>query len=143
LIVLDTNVVSELMKAPGERNDAVLSWLAQIDGRRVYLTSLTVSEVLFGLYILPEGKRRTRYIDQFRDIVIRVFEDRILDLDRRAAEHFAEIAALRYRSGLHVPYDDVRIASIAAVNGMSMATRNVKDFSDCGVAVINPWDYAS
>ncbi len=141
MIVLDTNVVSELMKGPDVRSPSVLAWLASLDGRTIFLTSLTVSEILFGIYVLPAGKRRTAYTDQFHDLVANVFADRILDFDRRAADQFARVAALRYRSGQHVPQDDVRIAAVAAVNGMSIATRNVKDFADCGVAVVNPWDH--
>jgi toxin FitB len=142
VIILDTNVVSEMMRPPVERDPAVVAWLAQFDGRKIYLTSLTVSEILFGLYVLPVGKRRTAYIERFQDIVSNIFGDRVLAYDRDAAEQFAHVAAQRYRAGRHVPRDDVRIASIAAVNAMSVATRNAADLEDCGITVINPWEYA-
>jgi toxin FitB len=142
MIVLDTNVISEMMKPPSLRQAEVFNWLAQRDGKRVYITTFTVAEILFGIELLPEGKRKAALLRAAEDVFATGFRGRILDFDETAARKFARIAALRVQSGRHVPREDVRIAAIAASHDMAIASRNASDFTDCGIDVINPWEYA-
>ncbi len=142
MIILDTNVVSEIMKSPEKRSPDVFAWLAAQDGERLYTTTVTFGEIAFGFELLPDGKRK----NDFQAVAHEVFEialrGRVLGYDKPAARIYARIAAGRIRRGFAVPTKDVMIAAIAANRAMTVATRNVKDFMDCGIDVINPWDYA-
>lgn len=141
MIVLDTNVISEIMKGPDRRSAAVYGWLATQDGEALYTTTVTFGEIWFGFDLLPDGKRKSEMQAKALEVFEIGFRDRMLDYDKPAARHYARIAAARARRGLHVPKIDVMIASIASVRAMAVATRNERDFADCGVTVINPWDH--
>ncbi len=136
MIVVDTNVVSELMRPtplPVVRN-----WVLGHDGRELFTTSITLAEVLYGIGRLPAGQRR----DLLRGTAVDVFaafEDRVLAFDSRAAAMYAEIVSGRDALGCPIDGFDAQIASICRVHGASLATRNVKDFHDTGVTVIDPW----
>jgi predicted nucleic acid-binding protein len=138
VIVLDTNVVSELMKGRPDR--AVASWL---DGRpplSLFTTAITQAEVLVGVQLLPSGKRRNAVAEAARLMFDNVFVGRILAFGSDAARQYATIAAERQRAGRPLSTPDAQIAAIARLRGASVATRNVDDFRDCGITVLNPWD---
>ncbi len=142
MIILDTNVISEVMKPPELRSDIVLAWLAAQDGNSLYTTTVSFGEISFGFELLPAGKRKNAFqaaAQQVFDIGLR---GRILDYDKPSASAYARMAAGRIRRGLSVPTKDVMIAAIALSRTMAVATRNTRDFEDCGVTVINPWDSA-
>ncbi|KGJ23449.1 type II toxin-antitoxin system VapC family toxin [Paracoccus sanguinis] len=137
MIILDTNVVSELLRpAPEQR---VVAWLAGLDGAGVYLTTITEAELRLGVAILPEGRRRDELAEMIDRIIREDFAGRILPFDSRAAEAFAAIAAARRAIGRPILHADCQIAAIARVHGASVATRNMPDFTDCGIDLINPW----
>jgi predicted nucleic acid-binding protein len=137
MVLLDTNVVSELMKAFPE--PAVIDWINATPAATVFVSAITEAEILYGLALLPEGKRReglARAADMAFETYLR---GRILPFDSDAAEAFAALAASRRQAGRPMSQADAQIAAIAASRGADLATRNVADFEGCGVQVINPW----
>jgi predicted nucleic acid-binding protein len=137
VIVLDTNVVSE----PFRPNPSlkVLDWMRAEPLAALFITAITEAELLYGLALLPEGRRRRELERMVLPLVDEDFVGRILPFDSSAAREFAEIAAARRRSGRPVSEPDARIAAIARSRGASLATRNVSDFADCGLKLIDPW----
>ena len=140
MIILDTNVASELGKA----NPApeVLAWFARQPASEIWLTVVNEAELLYGVEKLPEGRRRNRLAAEDDKLIDDDLGGRVLLFDRAAARAYAEIRVARERAGrpfgenLH---RDCMIAAIARVNGAAVATRNVSDFENCGIAVVNPW----
>ena len=140
MIVLDTNVVSELLlAAPATQVEA---WLSAQDGAKVYFTAVGEAELRHGVAILPAGRRRTALTKAIEDILEEDFRDRILPFDRDAAGAYAVIAAARRAAGRPISQFDCQIAAIARAHGASVATRNTADYKGCGIALINPWDKA-
>jgi toxin FitB len=139
MIILDTNMVSELMKAEDKRDARFMGWLETVDGQDCYVTAIAVGEVLFGINILPNGMRKTRFLAEFEGLLSNAFRNRVLDYTAAAAVRFAQIAAARATSGHHIHADDLRIAAIASSAGMAGATRSTGDFYGSDVALINPW----
>jgi len=138
MIVLDTNVLSELLRPiPAPRVEA---WLAAQDGASVYFTSVGEAELHYGVAILPAGRRRATIGAAIDDILNEDFRDRILPFDREAARAYAAIAAERRAAGRPISQFDCQIAAIARANGASVATRNTGDYEGCGVPVIDPWE---
>ena len=140
MIVLDTNVVSELMKSAPE--PAVMAWIDAIPGATVFLSAVTQAEILYGVALVPEGKRRDGLTRAARTAFETYFRGRILPFDSEAAEAFATLAAGRRQAGRPISQADAQIAAIARSRGAALATRNVPDFEGCGVEVINPWNAA-
>ncbi|MFE3838496.1 type II toxin-antitoxin system VapC family toxin [Pseudogemmobacter sonorensis] len=138
MIILDTNIVSELLRPAPEPQ--VESWLAGREGTQVFLTAVTEAELRYGVALLPEGRRQAGLSLMLDSILREDFADRILPFDSPAAETFAVIASTRRASGRPIAQADCQIAAIARAVGASIATRNVKDFEGCGIEVINPWD---
>ena len=138
MILLDTNVVSELMKAAAAEN--VARWVAAQPTSSVYTTSITQAEILHGIMLLPAGKRRRGIEAAAQAMFAEDFEGRILGFGSDAAMPYAHIAADRRRGGRPISSFDAQIAAIARSVGAVIATRNVADFSDCGVEVVNPWE---
>jgi predicted nucleic acid-binding protein len=137
VIILDTNVVSELMR--NQRDAVVARW---IDGRPLtnLYTTITQAEVLFGIELLPAGKRREAFKTAARGVFEEDFAGRILPFGSEAARHYATITAERQRAGRPLSTPNAQIAAIARLRGASVATRNVDDFTDCGITVLNPWE---
>ena len=134
--LLDTNVVSELTKAiPDTR--VVLFLAEQSD---LWLSSVVIYELEYGLQLLPEGRRRCRLAEAQAGILT-AYRGRILPLDRSSAEWAAIFRAQARRSGYAMDVGDALIAGIARANGMSVATRNVRDFDGLGLEVANPWEW--
>ena len=140
MIVLDTNVVSGLMLP--ERDSATASWMAGQATSNLYLTAVTEAELRFGLAIMPPGRRRDGLASALERMLRTGFANRVLPFDREAASAYAEIAAARRRTGRPISQPDCQIAAIARSRGMAVATRNLRDFEDMGIDVIDPWEVA-
>lgn len=138
MIILDTNVVSELLRLTPEQG--VVDWLGALDGADVYLTAITEAELRLGVAILPAGKRRDGLAEMIDHIVREDFAGRILPFDSHSAPAFAAIAATRRAMGRPIAHADCQIAAIAQASGATVATRNTPDFADCGIELINPWN---
>ncbi len=137
MIVLDTNVVSELMRAAPA--PAVVRWVAAQPAPSLYTTSVTQAEVLHGVRLLPAGKRRTAMEAAAEAMFREDFAGRVLPFGSDAARAYARIAAERARLGRPISQFDAQIAAIAHASGAELATRNVADFAKCGVHVVDPW----
>ena len=138
MILLDTNVISELMRA--EPAQAVLDWFAKHDAADLFITAITEAELRTGVAILPEGQRRDRLQLAINAMIDQDLQARILPFDSPAAKAYAEIAAQRRATGRPVAEADCQIAAIARATNAPVATRNVKDFDGCGLRLINPWN---
>lgn len=137
MIVLDTNVVSEILKpAP---SDMVVHWLASQESSSVFTTVITQAEILYGIEVLPQGRRRQRLSGVVEDIFRLDFERRILFFDEDSGRQYARIRASRKAVGRPIPQLDAMIAAIARVHRAAVATRNTADFEHCGIRLINPW----
>lgn len=139
MIVLDTNVLSETIRlAP---SPAVLDWL-KIHDEELYITAVSQAELLFGLEILPIGKRRANLHTQIQALLADTFSGRILAFDEVAAPLFAGIAAAGRKRGRPLDNFDGQIAAIALAHHAAVATRDINDFERCGLKLINPWNPA-
>jgi len=137
MIILDTNVVSELLRpAP---SPAVEAWLAAQDGATVFFTAIGEAELRLGVAILPAGRRRTSLAEAVDAMLEEDFRDRILPFDTAAAQAYVAIAATRRAAGRPISQFDCQIAAIAHIRQAVLATRNTVDYEDCGIEVINPW----
>ena len=137
MIVLDTNVVSELMRPAPDAG--VRTWLAAQDPLLLAITTITIAEIQRGIVRLPNGARRRSLEQRFGAFVEEAFSGRVLPFDRDAAFACGAVSAARERKGLHADIVDMMIAAIARCAGASLATRNTSDFEECGVALANPW----
>lgn len=137
MILLDTNVISEAMKpAP---DDTVRAWLDEQAAETLYLSSVTIAELFYGIGALPTGKRKDRLTEAL-DGVMEMFADRVLPFDIAAARRYADLAVKARAAGKGFPTPDGYIAAIAAARGFTVATRDTSAFHAAGVAVINPWN---
>lgn len=137
MIVLDTNVLSELMlPAP---TPAVLDWVDAQQPSEVWITAVTAAELRAGVAVLPAGRRRSAVSRRVEQLLTRTFADAVLPFDVDATAHYAEVVAARRRAGRPVSALDAQIAAICRQHDVSLATRNVRDFAATGVEVINPW----
>ena len=136
MILLDTNVVSEAMKPVP--NDAVRGWLDEQAAETLYLSSVTIAELMFGIGALPKGKRKDKLASAL-DGVMELFADRVLPFDIDAARHYADLAVKARAAGKGFPTPDGYIAAIAASKGFVVATRDTSAFDAAGVEVIDPW----
>jgi len=140
VIILDTNVVSELLKP---RPDAsVETWFASMRPDDLFITSIVVAELAFGARLLPQGRRRQALEASIATVFDQRFRDRTLDFDVNAAVHYGDIRAKRQQIGRPIHALDAQIAAIAHANSMTVATRDTKDFEDCGIELIDPWKAA-
>ena len=137
MIILDTNVVSEFMTSPPPAE--VLEWLNAQDPVSLFLTSISVAEICFGLHAMPQGRRRRLLEDRFERFIATAFSSRLLHFDEAAARVFGEIKAYRRNIGRPLSDFDGQIAAIARVHRFSIATRNLADFEDCLVDLIDPF----
>ncbi len=137
MIVLDTNVVSEMMRASPA--PAVVSWLNDQDTSALFLTTITIGEISYGLQVLPQGRRRLLLEQGFERVVEEAFTGRILDFDEKAARRYGDVMARRRKIGRPLSILDGQIAAIARANNCAVATRNGRDFVECGLEVIDPF----
>jgi hypothetical protein len=138
MIVLDTNIISELIRpAPAQE---VKNWLLHgIEGKALVTTVITVSEIEYGLFRLPDGNRRKELEKRFAALTGPHFEFSVLPLNEEAARLAGRMRAHRETMGLHAQSADMMIAAITSLAGASLATRNMKDFTETGIDIINPW----
>ena len=138
MIVLDTNVLSEVVKP--QPSPAVLKWFAKQDRATLFTTTITQAEMLYGLERLPDGKRKQFLVQAVNGMFAEDFEGHVLNFDSPAAAAYARLLHLRKSNGLSTAQSDLMIAAIALSIGAAVATRNLTDFQAAGLAVINPWD---
>ena len=137
MIVLDTNVISEFMRPAPE--EGVERWLAAQPAASVFTTTVTQAEILHGVALLAEGRRKAELDVAIAEMFRQDLAERVLPFDGAAARAFATIAADRRRVGRPISQFDAQIAAICFSRGASLATRNVADFDGCGIVAINPW----
>ena len=138
MVVLDTNVVSELMRtSPYPPVDA---WAAGYAAEELYFSAVSEAELWYGAAIMPEGQRRDTLVSDIESMLLAAFDNRILPFDSEAATAYAEIVAARRRIGRPISQPDCQIAAIARSRGMAVATRNLCDFVGMGIELIDPWD---
>jgi predicted nucleic acid-binding protein len=137
VIVLDTNVLSEVLRPVPE--PSVLAWLESQPRASLFTTTVTQGEILYGIRLLSDGKRRRGLWDAAKKIFSEDFAGQVLSFDSDAADMYAEIAAWRRTAGKPISQFDAMIVAMARSRGASLATRNVKDFEDCGVKLVDPW----
>ena len=140
MVVIDTNIVSELMRA--EPSAAVLVWMDDRPPRELLVTAVTEAEVRTGIALLPEGRRRRGLAEACERAFGSLFAGRVLPFDSAAARAYAEIVAARRVHGRPVSQADGQIAAIARSRGMAVATRNIRDFENMGIEIFDPWDGA-
>jgi predicted nucleic acid-binding protein len=136
VIVLDTNLIAEAMRP--DPNPAVVSWLNGQSAETLYLSSVTLAELLFGIGAIPTGARRDR-LAQALDRLLALFPGRVLPFDQDAARRYADMAVTARAAGHPLPVSDGYIAATAASRGFAVATRNTRDFQTIGVDLIDPW----
>ena len=137
MIILDTNIVSETLRpTPWTR---VLEWMRSEPAAALFTTAITESELLYGVALLPEGRRRQSLESVIDVIFAEDLAGRVLPFDSAAAREFADIAASRRRAGRPISEADARVAAIARSRGAALATRNVEDFAGCRLELIDPW----
>lgn len=136
MIILDTNVVSELMRS--EPAPQVANWIRDRDRRELCTTVVTLGEIRYGIARLPDGRRKQVLLTAADDI-FSTFEDQILHVDTAAAEHYAVVASTRERAGKPIASMDALIAAVCRSRNAALATRNVADFDGTGIEIIDPW----
>jgi toxin FitB len=136
VIILDTNVVSELMRP--EPAPPVANWVRDRDRRELRTTAITLAEIRYGIARLPDGRRK-QVLLAAADEIFSVFADQVVPVDTAAAEHYAVIASSRERAGKPIAGFDALIAAVCRSRGAALATRNVPDFDGTGIEVIDPW----
>ncbi len=137
MILVDTNVVSEPMKAQGDLR--VAAWLDRQSAETLFIATISIAEILFGVAALPAGRRRVRLAEAFEIEVQRLFAGRIMSFDLAAARAYASIMSGARARGLAVSVPDGQIAAIATANRLSVATRDEAPFRAAGLRTVNPW----
>lgn len=140
MFVLDTNVVSELMRPKPE--PSVEEWVGQRPATRLFFTAVGEAELRYGVAIMPKGTRREALASEVDAMLRDDLQGRVLPFDSRAARVYAETAARRRALGRPASHSDCQIAAIARCRNAAVATRNVRDFEGMGVEVVNPWALA-
>ena len=138
MIILDTNVVSEPMKPDGHRR--VQTCLYEQIAETLYLTSISLSELLLGVEVLPDGKRKLGLSTALSELLSTLFGARVLPFDQQAATLYASRVSRARAAGRSISMADGQIASIAAAHGFTVATRDTAPFVAAGVPVVNPWE---
>ena len=136
--LLDTNVLSEAMKRDCDPH--VLDFLQSLDLSRTFISVISVTELLYGIERLPDGKRR-RQLEQALERLLTTFGSRILPFDLPASLNCAAMLAMRERNGRPTGFADAQIAATAKTNACVVATRNIKDFEGVGVPLVDPWNF--
>lgn len=137
MILIDTNVISELWKA--EPNPGVLAWVDAQTVETLYLSAITVAELRFGLATMPEGKRRTIYQERLESEVLPTFTGRVLPFNLDASQAYADLMARAKVEGKAIGKADGYIAATASACGLMVATRDTSPFEAAGLKIVNPW----
>jgi predicted nucleic acid-binding protein len=137
MIVLDTNVISEMMRP--QPHPGVVAWVSAQPRNELYTTSINRAEILYGIAAMPEGRRRVEIAGLVESMFTEDFADRILPFDAEAAPFYARIVATRRQAGAPIDGFDALIAAVALRFDAQIATRDVGGFEGCGLAIIEPW----
>jgi len=137
MFVLDTNVISELMRPAG--SDRVFNWISRQSPALLFTTSVTQAEIFFGLSIMPDGRRKALLIKAAETMFVQDFAQRILPFDTASSLVYADIRSRRQRTGAPISVFDAQIAAITKLYSATLVTRNIPDFRDCDITLINPW----
>jgi len=137
MIVLHTNVIFELMK-PSPR-PTVMAWVDSQDAAQLFITTITIAEIAYGISVLPDGNRKQLLDDAFHNTLNIAFKHRVLLFDESAAHAYGKIMGNRKTIGRPLSIPDGQIAAIAIIHRFAIATRNIRDFADCDIEVINPF----
>jgi predicted nucleic acid-binding protein len=140
VIALDTNVLSELMRRAPEPD--VVRWIDSFSAADIFLTAVTVAELMYGVARLPNGRRRREVHVKVEGLLAEDFRDKVLPFDALSATNYADIVAARERTGHQINMADRQIAAICRNWNAELATRNVSDFINTGIHTISPWDSA-
>jgi len=138
MIILDTNVLSEFMRAVP--HPVVMSWSSQQISSEIFVTTITQAEMYYGLALLPMGKRRSDMERAVQQMFEQDFSGRILTFDSASVLEYAKLASFRRQIGKPIAQADAQIAAIARSQNAVLATRNVADFCDCQLTLVNPWE---
>lgn len=136
MTILDTNVVSEMMRPVADQQ--VQRWFGSLSPEETHVTAITVAEILLGIELLPAGRRRD-VLRAGAEKTFAVFNHKVLAFDENAAHAFSSISSVRRRQGRPMSEFDAQIAAITRVHDAVLATRNIDDFEGCGVKLVNPW----
>jgi predicted nucleic acid-binding protein len=137
VILLDTNVLSELIRP--EPDEGVTEWLDSLDSPAVATTAITAAELLYGIARLPAGRRRERLDEAIRGLIEDDLGGRVEPFDAAVATHYAALVSERDRAGRPISMADGQIAAICRKLGATLATRNISDFQDTGIDLLDPW----
>jgi predicted nucleic acid-binding protein len=137
MIILDTNVLSELMRP--KPSPKVVTWVAKQPEAELFTTTITEAEIFYGIELLAKGKRRGELLEAADEMFAEDLAGRILSFESDSARVFSRIAATRRALGKPISHADAQIAAIAQVRRAKLATRNIADFQDCGIDVVDPW----
>ncbi len=139
MILLDTNVLSELMRP--EPNEDVIRWVDSVPDEDIWISAVTVAEIRLGLALLPNGRRKQNLARIAEEMLKEEFSEKCLPFGFQAADEYAAIVSTRNRQGRPITVEDAQIASIAIAANLVLATRNTKDFLDINrLDLINPWE---
>ncbi len=138
MIVLDSNVVSELVRPSPNRS--VVEWVDEHDSSELVLTALTAAELRAGVALLPEGRRRDELGMRIESLLVETFAGYVLAFDVGSSAYYAEVLAVRTRGGRPITTIDAQIAAVCRQYDSVLATRNTTDFTDTGIQLVNPWD---
>jgi predicted nucleic acid-binding protein len=139
VIVLDTNVVSELAR-PRPASE-VIDWVDAQDSAGLVITAMTAGEIRAGVALLPSGRRRRQIAERMEALITETFAGYVLAFDIDSTEHYANVVAMRTSAGRPISGFDAQIAAVCVRHGATLATRNVDDFDGLELDVINPWDH--
>jgi predicted nucleic acid-binding protein len=138
MLILDTNMLSEMMRSEPERK--IADWIVRQPSDELFTAAVCQAEILSGLAVMPIGRRRADLEEAARAMFTDDFEGRVLPFDTEAAAAYPEVFAARRKAGRPSGTIDLMLAAIARVRGASVVTRNVSDFEGVGVTIVNPWD---
>lgn len=137
MMLLDTNILSEMMRPKPDGN--VILWLNQQDSQNLFISSISIAEISYGLYVLPQGKRRQQLQQRFELFVKKAFQFRLLDFNEQAGNIYGKVMGEAKLTGHPMSIADGQIAAIALAQGFTLVTRNIKDFKYSGIMLINPF----
>ena len=138
MMLLDTNILSEMMRPKPDKG--VISWLNQQNSQHLFICSISIAEISYGLYILPEGRRKQLLQQRFELFIRKAFQFRLLDFNEQAASIYGNVMGNAKVTGHPMSIADGQIAAIALANGFRVVTRNIKDFKYSGLVLINPFE---
>jgi len=138
MIVLDTNVLSELIRP--QPQPCVIDWMERQSDAVLRTTVITQAELFYGVFLLPSGKRREEKTQKIQTIFEKNMHGKVWEFDSAACMLYAQIASAKRKSGRPISPFDAMIAAITQAHGATLATRNTKDFVDCGIRLVNPWE---